>query len=393
MNPPSIPPSPVPSRARARAVFFLRYLPVLRQHLGPRGNADGAQARALGRAAVACGLGPRDLVAVHERAMITLAPKLDLADVRGGPIKRAGLFLTSAMIPLESAQRTTRTAIRNLGQRNATLRLHTAALARGNRRLAREVARREAGEATIIRGQEKFRALFLESQIMQKKLRHLTRQILSAQEDERKKISRELHDEVVQTLVGINVELTALGASVAADLTAFRCRLTRTRRLVEASVDAVHRFARELRPAVLDDLGLIPALHAYCRSLAERKGLKIHLTAFAGVEALDGTRRTALFRMAQEALTNVVRHAGATRVDLSIMQLPGVVRMEVADNGCSFSVEKILRNRNPKRIGLVGMKERIEMVGGVFSVDSTPGKGTTVRAEMPFSIKSPIPPL
>jgi signal transduction histidine kinase len=384
MNPLSHPFSSVAYRARVRADFFLRYLPALRRHLGPRGNADGAQARALGRAAVARGLGPRDLVAVHERAMLTLAPKLDLADSGGGPIKRAGWFLTSAMIPLESAERTTRTANLTLRERNATLRAHTAALALGNRRLAREVARREAGEAIIVRGQEKYRALFLESQVMQKKLRRLTRQILSAQEEERKKISRELHDEVVQTLVGINVELTALGASVAADLSAFRRRLTRTRRLVEGSVNAVHRFARELRPAVLDDLGLIPALGVYCRSLAERKGLKIHLTAFAGVESLDGAKRTALFRMAQEALTNVVRHAAATRVDLSITQLPGSVRMEIADNGRSFSVEKILGDRNPKRIGLVGMKERIEMVGGVFSVESTKGEGTTARAEIPF---------
>lgn len=384
MKSPVHPSSRGPSRVRARADFFVRYLPVLRQHLGPRGNADGSQARAIGRAAVACGLGPRDLVAVHERAMIALAPNLDLADSRGGSIKRAGWFLTSAMIPLESAQRTTRTANLNLSQRNATLRAHTAALARANRLLAREVARREAGEATIVRGQDKFRALFQESQVMQKKLRNLTRQILSAQEEERKKISRELHDEVVQTLVGINVELTALGANVAADLSSFRRRLTRTRRLVENSVDAVHRFARELRPAVLDDLGLIPALHAYSRSLAERRGLKIHLTAFAGVESLDGTKRTALFRMAQEALTNVVRHADASRVDLSITQLPAAVRMEIADNGRAFSVEKILRDRNPKRIGLVGMKERIEMVGGVFSVESVVGEGTTVRAEIPF---------
>lgn len=372
---------------------MLRYLPVLRRHLGPLGTADGARARALGRAAVASGLGPLDLVAVHERAMGRLAPGLDLADARVGLIRRAGWFLTTAMIPLESAQRTTRTANRTLSQRNATLRLHTAALALGNRRLAREVARREAGEAAIVRGQQKHRALFLESQIMQKKLRHVTRQILSAQEEERKRISRELHDEVVQTLVGINVELTALEASISADPRPLRRRLARTRRLVETAVDEVHRFARELRPSVLDDLGLIPALHVFCRNLAERKGLKIELTAFSGVESLSAVKRTVLFRVAQEALTNVARHAEATRIALSIVQISDAVRMEVADNGRSFAVEKILRARNPKRIGLVGMKERIEMVGGVFSVESAPGKGTTVRADMPFSQKSPHPVL
>jgi len=111
---------------------------------------------------------------------------------------------------------------------------------------------------------------------------------------------------------------------------------------VEISVNAVHRFARELRPAVLDDLGLIPALHAYNESLAKRKKLKIQLTAFGGVEALASAKRTVLYRVAQEALNNVARHARATQVKMSICKIPGGIRMEISDNGKSFQVEKRL---------------------------------------------------
>jgi signal transduction histidine kinase len=136
---------------------------------------------------------------------------------------------------------------------------------------------------------------------------------------------------------------------------------------------------------VLDDLGLIPALHSFCKSLATRKKLKIQLTAFGGVEALAGDKRTVLFRVAQEALNNVARHARATRVKFTIVKIPGAIRLEIGDNGKSFPVREILHAKTNKRLGLVGMKERVEMIGGSLTIESTPGKGTTVRAEIPFT--------
>jgi two-component system sensor histidine kinase DegS len=178
--------------------------------------------------------------------------------------------------------------------------------------------------------------------------------------------------------------LSALRHDSSADRSAFTSRITRAQRLVENSVNLVHRFARELRPAVLDDLGLIPALHTYCKNLADRKKFKIQLTVFAGIEALASPERTALFRVAQEALANVDRHAKATQVKLSIAELPGTVRMEISDNGRAFDVAKTVGRKNPKRLGLVGMRERIEMVGGTLTVLSNPGTGTTVRADIPF---------
>ncbi|MBI5380494.1 MAG: sensor histidine kinase [Opitutae bacterium] len=358
----------------------------LRRCLDPkRPRRDDRRAQCLGRLAVAGGLVTLDLAIMHEKAVVALAPTHDFARTANGALQRAGLFFTQALAPLEAARRVTREAIAHLHQRNETLHLHAAALAKGNRQLVREVARRRAGELAIIQGREKYRALLQESLVMQQKLRLLTRQILSAQEEERKEISRELHDEVVQTLVSINVELAALGKGASASLRGLKAKIARTQRLVETSMSEVHRFARELRPAVLDDLGLIPALDAYSKNLAARKKLKIQMTAFGGVEALGSTKRTVLFRVAQEALTNVARHAQATQVRMTISEVAGAIRMEISDNGRSFPVGETLSARNPKRLGLVGMRERVEMVGGRLTIESAPGLGTTVRAEIPIN--------
>jgi signal transduction histidine kinase len=362
-----------------------RYAAALRAHLSRRRAENGDRPQGLGRAALAEGLVTRDLAMMHQQAMVGLAAAYDFSDTRNGSIERAGYFFTQALVPLESAQRATRQTNRLLQQRNETLRLHTAALAKGNRRLEREVARRRAGEVAIRKGREQYQQLFVQSQVMQRKLRHLTRQIISTQEEERKEISRELHDEVVQTLVGINVQLSALSRGADVGLNTLKAKIVRTQRLVEHSVNEVHRFARELRPAVLDDLGLIPALHAYCKNLAARKKIKIQLTAFSGVESLTNARRTVLYRVSQEALTNVIRHAQASQVKVSISECPGAIRLEITDDGKSFLVEQTLFSNNNKRLGLLGMRERIEMIGGSLHIISEPGKGTTVRAQIPFN--------
>ena len=363
-----------------------RYLAALRTHLGQNGRGNnGDHAQDLGRAAVAAGLAPLDLAVMHEKAVATLASSHDFANGRNGFFKRKGNFFTQALIPLEAAHRATRETNRELQQRNQTLRRLTLALSRGNRRLQREIVRRQAGEVALKKGHKQYRALFLESQVMQKKLRQLTRQIITAQEEERKMISRELHDDVVQTLVGINVELSALSKGASVGLSAMKAKIARTQRLVENSVNEVHRFARELRPAVLDDLGLIPALHAYSKNLAEREKIKIQMTAFGGVEALGSAKRTVLYRVAQEALTNVARHAQASQVKMSITEISGAIQMEISDNGKSFHVGKALTARNPHRLGLVGMRERVEMVGGTLTIESARGQGTIVRAEIPFN--------
>jgi signal transduction histidine kinase len=134
----------------------------------------------------------------------------------------------------------------------------------------------------------------------------------------------------------------------------------------------------------LEDLGLIPALQVFMEKLSARKKLIINLTAFARVEELDAARRVVLFRVAQESLTNVARHAQASTVNMVISELPDAVRMEVNDDGKSFDVLHTLASKTNRRLGLLGMRERVEMVGGTLAIESSPGQGTSVRVEIPF---------
>ena len=155
--------------------------------------------------------------------------------------------------------------------------------------------------------------------------------------------------------------------------------------MVEKSVDIVHRFARELRPTMLDDLGLIPALHSFVKAFSKQTRVHVRLTVYAAVEKLDGVKRTVLYRIAQEALTNVGRHAHASQVEVNIQKLPRTVRLTIKDNGKSFQVERVLHAKKNNHLGLLGMRERVAMVGGRLLVESTPGQGTTIRAEIPFT--------
>ncbi len=362
-----------------------RYLAALRDHLASRRSSGLRIACALGRGVMAEGQGTLALARMHDWALAELAPSYDFVHASNGLIRRSGNFFAAALEPIEKAHQITRESLAQFRHRTKELRRHTAAMAKHNRELKREITRRKAGEVAVRRGKEHYRLLLVESHLMQWKLRHLARQMLSAQEDERREISRELHDEVVQTLVGINVHLAALGGAAAIGIRGLKAKIVLTQRLVEKSVNAVHQFARELRPAALDDLGLIPALRVYLKALAARKkGCKIRLTAFAGVEALDNAKRTVFYRVAQEAMTNVCRHACATEVTVVISQLSAAVRMEVHDNGKSFLVAQTLSIRTNQRLGLQGMRERVEMVGGTLLITSAPGKGTTVRADIPF---------
>jgi PAS domain S-box-containing protein len=256
-------------------------------------------------------------------------------------------------------------------------------LAVSNRKLQQEIARRQTVEQSLQESEHHQGRLLEQSRHMQEQLRRLSHQILNAQEEERKRISRELHDEIAQAMVGINVHLEALTHEATDNPKGLKQRIMRTQRLVEKSVDRVHRFARELRPTTLDDLGLIPALHAFLKEFTKRTGVRARLTAFAAIEQLNIAKRTVLYRVAHEALNNVAIHAQASRVDVSIEKLSDSICMKVKDDGKSFEVERLANARGNKRLGLLGMRERVEMVGGTFCVESAPGQGTTVQVEIP----------
>jgi signal transduction histidine kinase len=257
-------------------------------------------------------------------------------------------------------------------------------LAADNRKANREIKRRRIAEVALIKSEQVQRGLLTESRALHGQLRQLTRKIISAQEDERRSISRALHDEVMQILVSIDVELAILGQAVpkaGADLPA---TIAHTHDVVESAIKAVHQFARDLRPSVLDDFGLVPALRAHIKLLEQRHKLKVTLRAFRGADRLDGEKLTVLFRIAQEALANIVRHAGASSARITLLRVPGGIRLQVSDDGRAFRVTKVTSTRSPGRLGLVGMKERAEMVGGTLKITSIAGRGTTVAATLPL---------
>ncbi len=264
-----------------------------------------------------------------------------------------------------------------------SLHQRTKELAAANQQLKQERIQSQLSEVSLKKSKQHYTQLLEESRRMQEQLRHLSRQLLWAQEEERKEISRELHDEIAQTLTGINVHLATLKIEAMVNTKGLEKKITRTQQLVEKSVNIVHRFARELRPTVLDDLGLIPALHSFLKDFKKRSGINVHFTAFAGVERLKSAKRTILYRVAQSALNNVMQHAKASQTKVSIQKLKDEILMEINDNGKGFEVEHVLFAKRYKRLGLLGMRERLEMVGGSFTVKSAPAQGTTIRATIP----------
>lgn len=363
--------------------FAHSYQLALRGYLKQVAGTKPAAAARLGRKAVTLGIEILDLAQVHEEALIAHSTSNETANPQR-TILRAGRFFAEAIMPTEA---THRTAIKNnarLVQLNHSLDERTKDLSASNRKLKKEVAKRQTVEKKLRTSDRHSRELLDQSQAMQEELRQLSHRILSTQEEERKRISHELHDVVAQTLTGINVHLSNLQMVASQNTKGLTKKISSTQKLVQKSVDIMHRFARELRPAVLDDLGLIPALHSYMKDFMKETGIQMNLTAFAGIEGMSNAKRTVLYRVAQEALTNVARHAQADRVTVEIKQRSSTVFMQIQDNGRSFDVERLLHARKYKRMGLLGMKERVEMVGGTFSIESTPGNGTTVKACIPF---------
>jgi len=345
------------------------YQLALRRYLNLPPPSDLGEARKLGGKALEIGLETLDLARVHEEALITLVLKDESGMDKEEVVRLAGTFFAEAIIPIESTHRAAREA--------------NVQLAAANKELKEEIRRREKTERSLIVSDKTTSKLRETSLRMQEDLRFLSRRLLTAQEEERKRISRELHDVVAQALAAINIRLAALTLQTDANNSDIHEKIEFTQHLVEQSVDMVHRFARDLRPSVLDDLGLIPALKAYLKDFAEGYDIGTSFSGHAGVEKLSNEERTVLFRIAQEALINVAGHSKAGLVKLTIRKLKGLVRMEVEDNGEGFDVEQSTLLHNGERLGLLGMRERVEMVGGKFYVESRVGQGTVIRADIP----------
>jgi signal transduction histidine kinase len=234
--------------------------------------------------------------------------------------------------------------------------------------LKREIARREAVEQALS-----------ESRSRQLQLRRVARQALSRQERERLQISRRLQEEIAQTLAGINFHLAAIQTEIPSAHAAVKTRIRNAKRLVEDSVHSVQRFARDLRPTLLDDLGLVPALRTFVRAFGKRYGLQVQFIAGVEVEDLTKARRTALFRVAQTGLAHLASQARSGAAAVKLERSPDEVCMRISD-GCALPAS--VKAKRPTEI--VSMRERAEMVGGTFRLEFTPGEGTTIETCMPL---------
>ena len=252
-------------------------------------------------------------------------------------------------------------------------------LAGSNLKLKREITHRLTVEEKLHETQYVQSRLLEHALQQQVELRGMSHKILLAQEDERKRISRELHDVIAQTLVGINVHVAALAHQNSANFDDLQQRIANTQKLVEGSLKIVHQFALELRPTVLDDLGLIPALQAFLKDFMDTTGIRVSLEISSSIEEESESIRTTFYRIVQEALMNVAQHAKASSVQVSIRRLADGISLEITTDGHGFEIEEVNCPMTRNRLGLLGMKERAEMVGGVFSVNSEPGSPTTLR--------------
>jgi signal transduction histidine kinase len=370
-------------------IFRQRYLSALRAHLAGGRLGGLKQAHGFGSQALTAGFHTLDLSRFHEDILISEFLPACPAAKRGALIKRAAIFFATAVSPIEKAPNMVRETTFHLLRFIESLSRRTVELASLNLELTIEIAQRKAVEKALKKSELKSLHLLTKSNHLQEQLRLVSREIISSQEDERKSISRELHDVIAQTLTGINIRLAALKREAAKNTAGIDHNITLTQELVQNSVNIVHEFARELRPAVLDDLGLIPALHSFMKNFTARTGVHTHLAAFRGIETMNINRRTVLFRVAQEALTNVARHAKSSTVTVKIAQAKGLARMTITDNGKSFNVQRVLDAKGSKHLGLLGMRERMEMIDGTLAIVSAPGKGTMLTAMVPFSADHP----
>jgi PAS domain S-box-containing protein len=213
------------------------------------------------------------------------------------------------------------------------------------------------------------------------RLESLSRRLVEVQESERRYVASELHDEAGQLLTGLKFGLRVLERNVDSPAL-LNTHLAGLRQMVDDVLENLHRLAMQLRPATLDRLGLVAALREYAETTSAKHKLAIEFetVGFDSGERLSLALETTLYRIVQEALTNIVRHAQANRVQIILERLPNCVRATIDDNGVGFDYPRAIQSG---RLGLLGMKERVEMFNGTLAVESTPGEGTTLTIEVP----------
>jgi signal transduction histidine kinase len=266
-----------------------------------------------------------------------------------------------------------------VGRLGAALEAMRAALVRSIDEVARANAELEARVEERTRELER---LYRELRHRDETRGHLLNKVISAQEEERKRIARELHDETSQTLSALAMRLEA--ACVDAPTEAVRQRLADARALAVRALDELHRLIYDLRPSILDDLGLVPAIRWFAARHLEPRGVAVRCECQEIDRRFPPEFEVTVFRVVQEAITNIAKHAGAETVLVECALEGGALVIDVEDDGCGFDPAAVATSAESGRgLGLLGMRERVELLGGVLRVDSAPGRGTHVSVRVP----------
>jgi signal transduction histidine kinase len=217
------------------------------------------------------------------------------------------------------------------------------------------------------------------------RLRTLARRLEAAKEEERKRIARELHDDLGPALTAVVINLQLLGQEK--DQGRVTRRLEDSIDLVDRMVQQIRDLSLILRPPLMDEMGLVGALKGYLETQAERTGLDIEVRGDPGLKGIPAETEITAFRVAQEAVTNAIRHAEASRIAVNLRTDDGGLEIVVEDDGKGFDVRALLEGpATVKNLGLVGMQERARMIGGEMDIESRPDRGTRVRIRIPLEV-------
>jgi len=209
-------------------------------------------------------------------------------------------------------------------------------------------------------------------------LESLSARLVEAQEEERRSISRELHDEVGQSLGALLVEIGQLSKLISPDDRVTQAQIAQIKSVAETAVKSIRDIALLLRPPMLDDLGLVPALEWQAREISRRSDMEAEVQSQNVSENLGDETKVTVYRLVQEALNNAATHAGAKNAKVTIAQNSDKIAVEITDDGHGFDPER------QRGMGILGMEERVRRLGGTLTIASAPGKGATVKAELPL---------
>ncbi|MGH9723741.1 MAG: ATP-binding protein [Candidatus Acidiferrales bacterium] len=299
--------------------FEARYRSSVKEYAIHGGESGLRQAYQLGREAIEAGTSLTEIASLHHEALRALVKGQKTFQVQAELLQAGAAFLVETMSPYEMAHRGFQDAVKALRQVNETL------------------------------------------------------------EEEIKRIAYAVHDEAGQLLVAGHLALAELSRDLPKPQ---QEKLERIEQLLDQVQKQLRKYSHELRPTILDDLGWIPALRFLVDGVSKRSRLPIEIDAnVAG--RLSSAAEIALYRVVQEALANATRHAGAKHVSIRIRRLRGKLSCTVRDDGAGFDVSAVQADRKRTGLGLIAMKERLHAVGGTFSIDSAPGRGTTLSIEVP----------